>query len=87
MKIVGEADFPWAELGSSSDLVRNQPCLSISHPGGLQSQRGPVIRFGRVLAKNSRGHIHNTCLMEPGDSGGGLFDLEGRVIGIHSYIH
>jgi len=25
--------------------------------------------------------------MEPGDSGGGLFDLEGRLIGIHSYIN
>ncbi|MEJ2054430.1 MAG: hypothetical protein P8X42_10955, partial [Calditrichaceae bacterium] len=33
------------------------------------------------------GHIHNTCLMEPGDSGGGLFDLEGRLVGIRSYIH
>ena len=87
LKIVDETEFPWAELGTSSDLVRNQPCLSISHPGGVDAQRGPVIRFGRVLGKNSRGHIHNTCLMEPGDSGGGLFDLEGRVIGIHSYIH
>ena len=86
LKIVNETDFPWAELGRSAELVLDQPCLSISHPGSFNAQRGLVVRFGRVLGTNSRGHIHNTCLMEPGDSGGGLFDLSGRVIGIHSYI-
>ena len=86
IKITEEADFAWAELGNSSELVRNQPCLSVGHPGGYEERRGSVIRFGRVVSTNSRGHIQNTCLMEPGDSGGGLFDLEGRVIGVHSYI-
>src|SRR5690606_31577531 len=33
------------------------------------------------------GMIRSTCLMEPGDSGGPVFDLEGRVIGIHSRIN
>ncbi len=86
MKITGEGDFAWAELGHSGQLVRNQPCLSFGHPGGYDERRGLVIRFGRVVSTNARGHIQNTCLMEPGDSGGGLFDLEGRVIGVHSYI-
>ena len=30
--------------------------------------------------------IQSTALMEPGDSGGPLFDLQGRVIGIHSRL-
>jgi S1-C subfamily serine protease len=87
LKIVDDTEFPWAELGKSTELTRNQPCLSISHPGGFNARRGLVTRFGRIVGTNRRGHIHNTCLMEPGDSGGGLFDLEGRVIGIRSYIN
>ncbi len=87
MRIVEDAEFPWVEMGRSGELVSNQPCLSISHPGGLYKKRGLVVRYGRVVGLNARGHLHNTCLMEPGDSGGGLFDLEGRLIGIHSYIN
>jgi len=86
MRIVEDVPFPFVEMGRSGDLVRNQPCLSISHPGGYNADRGLVTRFGRVLDFNHRGHIQNTCLMEPGDSGGGLFDLDGRVIGVHAYI-
>lgn len=86
LRIVDAADFPWVEKGKSSQLSRHQPCVSISHPGGLNTRRGAVVRYGRVLGFTSRGFVHNTCLMEPGDSGGGLFDLDGRVIGIHSSI-
>ncbi len=30
--------------------------------------------------------IHSTACMEPGDSGGGLFDLDGKLVGIRSQI-
>lgn len=82
IKITEDAAFPHVEMKRSGELVRNQPLLSISHPGGLSSERGLVTRLGRLVAYNSRGHLHNTCLMEPGDSGGGLFDLDGCLIGI-----
>lgn len=86
LKITEDVALPFAEMGQSNDLPRELPCLSISHPGGFDSERGLVVRFGRILSATTRGHLHNTCLMEPGDSGGGLFDLEGRLIGIHAYI-
>ena len=80
-------DLPFVEMGDSKSLVRNQPCLSISFPGGQGTRGVPVVRFGRVV-RNGRGRrmMQSTALMEPGDSGGALFDLEGRVIGIHSRI-
>lgn len=97
--VCGEADFgmlkiteadslPVASMGDSSTLVVNQPCFGISHPGTYQRQRGGVVRFGRVVRPISPrlGMIHTTAMMEPGDSGGPLFDLEGHVIGIHSQI-
>lgn len=80
-------DLPFAEMGDSSQLVVNQPCLSLSFPGGQKAGGEPMARFGRIAKLSGRGHfLQSTALMEPGDSGGGLFDLSGRVIGIHSRV-
>lgn len=47
-----------------------------------------MIRFGHILSPVTRngGMIKSTAKMEPGDSGGPLIDLDGKVIGIHSNI-
>lgn len=80
-------DLPFVRMGESRSLVRNQPCLSISFPGGQGVRGVPVVRFGRVVSPvRGRRMLQSTALMEPGDSGGALFDLQGRVIGIHSRI-
>jgi S1-C subfamily serine protease len=57
----------------------------MGHPGGYQSERGIVLRLGQVL------HVANDaittgCALVGGDSGGPLFDMDGRVIGINSRI-
>lgn len=86
LSIITPGTWPFAEMGSSSALRIDEPCISISYPESL-GQPKPVLRFGYVAeVKNTRGFIRSTCLMEPGDSGGPLFDCEGRVIGIHSAI-
>ena len=82
-----DEDLPFVRMGDSEPLVRNQPCLSLSFPGGQGTRGVPVVRFGRVVRNGiRRGMLQSTALMEPGDSGGPLFDLQGRVIGIHSRI-
>lgn len=88
MKITKKGNWPVAEMGDSSQLVKNQPCVVISHPEGHNPNRGAVVRFGRIKATITpvAGMIQSTCLMEPGDSGGPVFDLDGRVIGINSQI-
>jgi serine protease Do len=81
------ADLPFVRMGDSASLVRNQPCLSLSYPGGQGVAGVPMVRFGRIVRVNgSQSMMQSTALMEPGDSGGPLFDLQGRVIGIHSRI-
>lgn len=88
LKINEEGNWPFVEMGSSASLTLYQPCLSIAYPGGFQPQQA-ILRFGHVAELNAQkvnGKIRTTCLMEPGDSGGPVFDIEGRVIGIRSSI-
>ncbi len=80
-------DLPFVQIGQSSNLVANQPCIGISFPGGQGTREQPAVRFGRIVRRaRPGGMLQSTALMEPGDSGGALFDLDGRVIGIHSRI-
>jgi serine protease Do len=86
LKIVTKGTWPFAEMGWSSSLTVGEACISIAYPESLE-QRKPNVRFGKISTlRNEYGFLQSTCLMEPGDSGGPLFDLFGRVIGIHSGI-
>jgi serine protease Do len=86
LKITTKGNWPFAEMGWSSSLKAGQPCISIAYPESVE-QRKPNLRFGKISTlKNEYGFLQSTCIMEPGDSGGPLFDLLGRVIGIHSGI-
>lgn len=77
--------WPFVELGSSKELKQGEWCVSVGHPGGYQRGRAPVVRLGRVLG-NGNGAIRTDCTLVGGDSGGPLFDIDGKLIGIHSRI-
>ena len=84
MKIITKGTWPYAEMGWSSTLKIDEPCISISYPETL-AQLFPTIRFGKITdLLNEWGFIRSSCAMEPGDSGGPLFDYMGRVIALHS---
>jgi len=85
MKIDGAADLPFAEMGLSNQLNDGQWCLATGHPGGYQDDRKPVLRLGRILLSTSDA-ITTDCTLVGGDSGGPLFDMQGKVIGINSRI-
>lgn len=85
VKIVGDGPWSFADIGKSGDLKPGQWCLATGHPGGFEQGRGPVLRLGRVLTMREN-HLSTDCPLIGGDSGGPLFDLEGRVIAIHSRI-
>jgi serine protease Do len=85
IKITDQGSWPFAPMGRSADLKPGQWCLATGHPNGYKRGRTPVVRLGRVLSI-AEGFIQTDCTLVGGDSGGPLFDLHGRVIGIHSRI-
>lgn len=88
LKVEGEGLRP-AEFGDSDALKVGQPVLAIGNPLGLAG--GPTVTSGVVssLRRSLRfgnGHgmrvIQTDAAVNPGNSGGPLVDLEGRVVGI-----
>jgi serine protease Do len=85
IKIVTKGKYPHLEMGDSRKLNPGNWCLTVGHPGGYKPGRPPVVRLGRVLFAN-RALIQTDTPLVGGDSGGPLFDMHGKVIGIHSWI-
>jgi serine protease Do len=95
IKITKEGKYPFVELGKSADLKKGMWVITTGHPGGYHPGRSPVVRVGQILElelKRPDGRdlpmafIRTDCTLVGGDSGGPLFDMYGRVIGIHSRI-
>jgi len=78
--------WEYATMGESKNVTPGQWCLAAGHPGGFQPNRPPVVRLGRVLSLNDNSTITTDCTLIGGDSGGPLFGMDGKVIGINSRI-
>jgi serine protease Do len=85
MKITDKGDWPCVERGRSTEVKPGSWCVTVGHPLGYQSDRPPVVRVGRVLRCEAT-VLQTDCPIVSGDSGGPVFDLEGKVIGINSRI-
>lgn len=83
--ITDKGPFPHVDMAKSSTLKRGDWCLAVGHPGGFQTGRTPVVRLGRILENNPK-YVRTDCTLVGGDSGGPLFDMNGKVIAIHSRI-
>ena len=86
VRIDSAGEHPTVEIGSSSSLQRGQWVLMLGHPSGRKNGRTAPARLGRVLRVPERGYVVTDCTMQAGDSGGPLFDMQGRVVGINSRI-
>ncbi len=85
MKITDPGVWPHVDLGDLKEVHLGDWVLTLGHPGGFDPRRSLVVRLGRVI-RFSLDSLQTDCTVSAGDSGGPLFDLRGKVIGIHSRI-
>lgn len=80
--------LPIAAIGSSARLVRGEWVVAIGSPFGLDSSAtaGIVSAAQRFLPGSALPLIQTDVAINPGSSGGPLFNLRGEVVGINSMI-
>jgi len=86
---VEAAGLPTLELGDSDKLKVGQWVLAIGSPFGFEytATQGIVSALSRTLpTENYVPFIQTDVAVNPGNSGGPLFDLDGKVIGVNSQI-
>jgi serine protease Do len=84
-------DLPTVRLGNPGQLEVGDPVLAIGAPYGLEqtATQGMVSAKGRSLPGDSSvvPFIQTDAAVNPGNSGGPLFDGQGNVVGINSQIY
>ncbi len=84
MKEIGP--WPFVELGQSKPLTAGDWVVALGHSAGFDPARTPPVRFGRVMSDGPGNYFTTDCTLIGGDSGGPLFDLDGKLVGINSSI-
>lgn len=79
------SDWPHVELDTADSCRLGDWVFALGHSGGFDKERGVVVRLGRIV-KMSDFTLHSDCILIGGDSGGPLFDLNGKLVGIHSRV-
>jgi serine protease Do len=83
-------DLPSVQLGNSKDVQVGEWVVAIGSPFGFENTvtAGIVSALARALPGDGYvPFIQTDAAVNPGNSGGPLFNLEGKVIGINSQIY
>lgn len=96
VKVVTRTPLPAVPLGDSRQLKAGDPVLAMGNPFGLaRDDHAPAVSLGIVSAlhraQGGREKVYGDAIqvdasVNPGNSGGPLFDLEGRLVGINGRI-
>lgn len=82
--------FPFVEIEEKAVSGRSKSQLgdwvyTLGHSDGFDKARGLVLRLGR-LVRIADSTVQSDCSLIGGDSGGPLFDMDGKLIAIHSRV-
>jgi serine protease Do len=93
---VGEEKFPFIQLGDSDKLEMGQYVVACGNPFGITMRDAdlkmyPTITLGIVSAIHRNQQTYFDCIqtdaaVNPGNSGGPLVTLDGRLVGINGRI-
>ena len=89
LKVKADKDLPFVEFGDATKLRVGQSVMAVGNPFGL----GGTVTTGIVSARGRDiqsgpfdDYIQTDAAINRGNSGGPLFDLDGKVIGINTAI-
>ncbi len=94
IKLLGRDDFPTAPLADSSQVRVGQWCFAAGNPFVLATNLQPSVSLG-ILSGTGRYQypagtlleyadcLHTDAAINPGNTGGPLFNLAGEVIGVN----
>jgi len=85
IQITEKGTYPFVAIDRDNSTQLGDWVFALGHAGGFDKSRGPVVRLGR-LVKIIGNTFQSDCILIGGDSGGPLFDLNGRLVGIHSRV-
>lgn len=85
MKMTEKGPWPFVDIDRDNQTKLGDWVFALGHSGGFDKARGLVVRLGR-LVRIAGSTFQSDCNLIGGDSGGPLFDLTGRLIGINSRV-
>jgi serine protease Do len=84
-RITEAGTWPHVEIDRDDSAQLGDWVYSLGHSGGFDKERGVNVRLGRLVQVKDA-TVQSDCSLIGGDSGGPLFDLNGKLIGIHSRV-
>jgi serine protease Do len=88
LKVSSETDLPFVEFGDASKARAGDWVLAIGNPlgQGFSVSAGIISARGRSLNGSYDDFIQTDAAINRGNSGGPLFDMDGKVIGVNTAI-
>ena len=92
LSVEGNADLPELSMGDSDGLLIGEPVIAIGNPFGFSHTvtTGVVSALHRTVEAQDTLYtdfIQTDAAISPGNSGGPLLDITGRLIGINTAVH
>lgn len=86
VKLKGDGPWPYAVLSDTSQKDKGSVCYVVGHPT-VRSGRKPLVRQTKTFVPKDEEWSHllftdPSCTQYGGDSGGGVFDANGKLLGI-----
>jgi serine protease Do len=85
IRITDKGTWPFVEIDRIHTALLGDWVFALGHSGGFDKSRGSVVRLGRIV-RMANSTYQSDCILIGGDSGGPLFDLTGKLVGIHSRV-
>lgn len=84
-RITEPGSYPHVEIDREDTTRLGDWVYALGHSGGFDKDRGVNVRLGRIVQVRDS-TVQSDCSLIGGDSGGPLFDLNGKLVGIHSRV-